>query len=192
MFLIALGSNLPSEAGSSARTLVTALNMLPDAGLMPVAVSRFYRSAAFPAGSGPDYVNACAVLRSDTAQTPDAVLAALHHIEAVLGRVRDRRWQARKVDLDLLAAGNTVLPDAETQRLWRDLPLDRQMREAPTRLIVPHPRLQDRAFVLIPLAEIAPLWRHPLTGHTVKEMCDALPDDEKSGMMPVSAPFGKD
>ncbi|RWR19857.1 2-amino-4-hydroxy-6-hydroxymethyldihydropteridine diphosphokinase [Sinirhodobacter populi] len=192
MFLIALGANLSSDAGAPAQTLTAALSRLDDDGFTLSAVSRFYRSPAFPAGSGPDYVNACAALKAAPGLTPETVLAALHRVEDGLGRVRTERWQARRIDLDLIAAGDTLLPDAETHRSWRDLPLARQMREVPAMPIVPHPRLQDRAFVLIPLAEIAPHWRHPVIGKTVQEMLDALPEDEKAALTPLSAPFGED
>ncbi len=182
-FLIALGANLPSAAGLPAQTLAAALERMPEQGLVLAAVSRFYRSPAFPAGSGPDYVNACAVLCAEA--TPAQVLDRLHAIEAALGRVRSERWQARRIDLDLIAAGQTVLPDAEGQAAWRALPLERQMRETPSELILPHPRLQDRGFVLIPLAEIAPGWRHPATGQSVAEMAAALPEAEKAALVPL-------
>ncbi|RLL64117.1 2-amino-4-hydroxy-6-hydroxymethyldihydropteridine diphosphokinase [Paenirhodobacter hankyongi] len=182
-FLIALGANLPSAVGLPAQTLAAALEKMAEQGLALIAVSRFYRSPAFPAGSGPDYVNACAVLAAEA--TPGAVLARLHAIEEELGRIRTERWQARKIDLDLIAAGHMVLPDAEAQAAWRALPLERQMRETPAELILPHPRLQDRGFVLIPLAEIAPGWRHPATGRTVTEMAAALPEAEKAALVPL-------
>lgn len=182
-FLIALGSNLPSAAGRPEQTLAAALEMMAARGLALIAVSRFYRSPAFPAGSGPDYVNACAVVSAEAA--PAEVLARLHAIEEELGRIRTERWQARKIDLDLIAAGHMVLPDAEAQAAWRALPLERQMRETPAELILPHPRLQDRGFVLIPLAEIAPGWRHPATGRTVTEMAAALPEAEKAALVPL-------
>ncbi|MFD2842150.1 2-amino-4-hydroxy-6-hydroxymethyldihydropteridine diphosphokinase [Paracoccus cavernae] len=79
------------------------------------------------------------------------------------------------IDLDLLALGGQVFPDEQGQTAWRDLPLEEQMRRAPEELILPHPRLQDRGFVLAPLAEVAPLWRHPIIGATVAEMLTALP-----------------
>ncbi len=187
-FLIALGSNLCSEAGSPAQTLVAALARLAGEGLGLRALSRFYRSPAFPAGSGPDYVNACAAVTA--AMAPAAVLAALHRIEASLGRSRKARWESRGIDLDLLAAGAALLPDAATQAGWRNLPLAAQMRTAPDRLILPHPRLAERAFVLIPLAEIAPLWRHPASNETVAMMLAALPKAEKAALVPFCAPFG--
>ncbi|MCT2540428.1 2-amino-4-hydroxy-6-hydroxymethyldihydropteridine diphosphokinase [Sedimentimonas flavescens] len=179
-FLVALGSNLPSETGYSAETVRSALANLPAEGLHLMAVSRFYRSPAFPAGSGPDFVNACAVVRGNMG-APEA-LAALHRVEEALGRSRTHRWEARKIDLDLLAMGDAVLPDPETLTRWTNLPLEAQKCETPDQLIVPHPRMADRAFVLIPLAEIAPLWRHPVSGKTVAEMVSALPEAEKAGL----------
>ena len=162
--------------------------MLSGEGLRLRALSRFWRSPAFPAGAGPDYVNACAVVSA--ALPPEAVLQALHRIEARLGRIRATRWGARGIDLDLLAAGDAILPDAATEASWRALPLAEQMQHAPETLILPHPRLADRAFVLIPLAEIAPLWRHPATGKTVSEMLAALDAAEKAAMTPFYTPFG--
>jgi len=189
-FVIALGSNLVSNFGGSARTLVAALAQLGKFGLPLCALSRFYHSPAFPAGSGPDYVNACAILTSDMG--PDAVLDLLHRVEARFGRERKTRWASRGIDLDLIAMGQTVLPDAQEQARWRALPIEEQMSRAPEQLILPHPRLQDRAFVLIPLAEIAPGWCHPATGASVIEMLAALPEAEKAALRPFVAPYEGD
>ncbi|SDE14667.1 2-amino-4-hydroxy-6-hydroxymethyldihydropteridinediphosphokinase [Paracoccus isoporae] len=176
LVLIALGANLSSSAGSPAKTLKAALiSLAAHPGLTLRQVSRFYATPAHPAGSGPDYVNACAALDAATA-TAGAVLGVLHELEANLGRIRDGgRWAARGIDLDLLAMEDQILPDRATQDRWRGLDPERQARIAPDRLILPHPRMQDRGFVLVPLAEIAAGWRHPATGQSVAEMRDALP-----------------
>lgn len=159
---------------------------MPAEGLGVRRLSRFWRTPAHPAGSGPDYVNAAAVIATGLA--PAEVLAALHRIEAALGRMRDAgRWQSRGIDLDLLAMDDAVLPDAATQDRWRALAPETQARLAPETLILPHPRLQDRGFVLAPLAEIAPCWRHPRTGLTVARMLDDLPAQALAGMAPMGS-----
>lgn len=140
------------------------------------AVSRFYATPCFPPGAGPDYVNAAA----EIAVPGDArqVLDLLNRIEAQFGRDRVRRWGRRTLDLDLIAQGQTVLPDRATYGGWFDLALEDQMTQSPDELILPHPRLHERAFVLVPLADIAPDWRHPVLGSTVRDMLDALPADD--------------
>ncbi len=179
---IALGANLSSAIGPPIVTLGKAVAALKKLYTIQ-SVSTFYSTPAFPKGSGPDYVNAVVTFFTDKAATD--VLAALHDIESHLGRVRQDRWGARAVDLDLLFLGDVVLPDADTQSDWRRLPLDRQIGSTPDQLILPHPRMQDRSFVLVPLAEIAPDWVHPLTGQTVLNMRDALPADEIASVCPV-------
>ncbi|WP_065169961.1 2-amino-4-hydroxy-6-hydroxymethyldihydropteridine diphosphokinase [Paracoccus sp. MKU1] len=187
LVLVALGANLPSSAGLPADSLRFALRKilkLPE--VVPVAVSRFWFTPAFPAGSGPEYVNAAASFRCSL--SPEQLLRELHAIEAELGRSRDgARWQSRGLDLDLLAHGDLVLPDVPAQDHWRGLPPEEQALHAPERLILPHPRLQDRGFVLMPLAEIAPNWVHPRLGRSVAQMLAALPPEALAEMRPASA-----
>jgi len=180
---IALGGNWPSQFGTPDQTIGSALGDIARVVGAIVAVSRFFRTPAFPIGSGPDFVNAAVLVR--TVRSAKSIVGELHAIEARYGRERTTRWGGRTLDLDLLFLGESVLPDPAMQRRWAELPPDLQRVETPVDLILPHPRLQDRGFVLIPLVEIAPLWRHPLTGRSVAEMAAALPAADREGICPV-------
>lgn len=170
--IIALGSNVGFGGAGPSVVLDGALEALIDEGFVIRACSRYYRTPAFPAGAGPDFVNAAAVTESTL--SAGEVLSRLHAVEARMGRQREVRWGARTLDLDLVAMGQQVLPDAKTHEYWRDLPLELQKTKVPPELIVPHPRLAERAFVLVPLMDVAPDWCHPVTGCSVRDMCGAL------------------
>lgn len=171
--LIGMGGNLPSVAGEPAQTLLSAVLNLSCEGLSVRAVSRFFATPSFPDGTAPDYVNVAVGVASDL--SPSAILDVLHRIEHRFGRVREQRWGMRTLDLDLLAVGQCVLPDRPTFLAWSDLERSGQATTAPGQLILPHPRMQDRAFVLIPLADIAPDWVHPVLGQSVADMRAGLP-----------------
>ena len=186
ILLIALGANLPLDGMPPAQTLLRAAEELRRAGLSPLRLSQIYATPCFPAGAGPDYVNAAAAAPLPPGLGPQDVLALLHRIEAAHGRTRETRWGMRTLDLDLLAFGQTVLPDAAMQTRWRNLDPALQRRETPDGLILPHPRLQDRAFVLIPLLDVAPDWTHPLTGQTVAQMAAALSPEDRAEIRPLA------
>lgn len=181
---LALGGNLDLDGVLPQEVMAQALLSLQLPAFVLHSQSRFFQTPCFPVGAGPDYVNAAAVFLCSL--RPKDVLAHLHHVEQEFGRTRDKRWGGRTLDIDLLAMGDTVLPDAATYAAWRDLPLDQQSQQAPDQLILPHPRLQDRAFVLIPLMDVAPDWCHPVSGLTVREMCAALPAADRDAVLPIS------
>ena len=159
MIMIGLGGNLTSpEFGPPIKVLADALVHLQQAGVRLVGCSPWYKSAPIPASDQPWFVNSVAHI--ETALAPQALLALLHRTEMRLGRRRvdDARWAARIIDLDLLAYGDHVTGDGETIRS----------------LHLPHPRLGGRAFVLAPLAALAPSWRHPVSGRTASEMLALL------------------
>ena len=176
--LIAFGANLPFGEQRPDVTIVQAIKALAELGLGIESVSKLYRTPCFPRGAGPDYVNAAARVTPRQDLSAQDVLAILHRVEDATGRARGDRWAGRTLDIDLLACGDSVLPDHDTQGRWRNLPFRDQLRLAPDRLILPHPRLQDRAFVLVPLADVAPDWVHPLLGLSVAQMLSRRPADE--------------
>ena len=182
--LIALGANMPVKGENPDDTLPRALRRLNDLGIAVAAQSRLYRTPCFPAGAGPDFVNAAAALRTDL--HPQKLLELLHQVEAEFGRERHVRWGARTLDLDLLACGDTILPDPTEQRSWMNLPPEQQRTCAPDQLILPHPRLQERAFVLVPLRDVAPDWCHPVLGRTVRQMCASLPAPDRDAVIAIA------
>jgi 2-amino-4-hydroxy-6-hydroxymethyldihydropteridine diphosphokinase len=153
VILIALGSNLPSRAGNSRETLRAALRALAQNGVTLLQVSAFYATPAWPDPSDPSYVNA--VAQVETTLAPDVLMARLHEVEREFGRVRDVRNAPRTLDLDLLD-------------------YDGRVEGGPP--VLPHPRIEQRAFVLVPLADVAPLWKHPVSGRNVRALIDALPE----------------
>lgn len=178
---IAMGANQTSEQGSPRETLEAALALLVSRGISVDAKSTWMTSPAWPEGSGPEYVNGAAQV--SCALSPSSLLAVLHKVETMLGRVRGgERWGARPCDLDLLASGSTVAPNAV---VWRHM--EAAAPETPRdTLLLPHPQMHRRAFVLKPLSEFASHWRHPILGRTVSEMLAALPENERRDVKPLT------
>ena len=159
--LIALGSNLGDRAGLLLGGLarLSALDGFELAGLSQV----YETEPVGPAGQGP-YLNA--VLRGRSELTPRELLREMLRIEASLGRLRQQRWGPRTLDLDLLDYGGLVLEEPG--------------------LRLPHPRLHQRPFVLVPLGDVAPDWRHPTLRKTAVELLGSL---DSTGVKPWQAAY---
>lgn len=155
MILVALGANLPSRVGLPADTLTAAMAELGLRGVRPVATSSLHVTQAWPDPSDPPFVNAVSVI--ETTLSPSMLLDALNGIERGFGRVRGTPNAPRALDLDLLDYNGLV-------------------QDGPP--ILPHPRMHRRSFVLLPLAEVAPDWRHPVSRKTVRQLIAALSEAE--------------
>lgn len=157
MILVAIGANLPADGMASplATCEAAVARLAAEPGITVLARSRWYESEPVPASDQPWYVNG--MLRVATAMDPRLLLARLHAIEDSFGRVRRVRNEARPLDLDLIDHDGTVLGGEAGGP------------------VLPHPRAHERAFVLLPLADLAPGWRHPVSGRSVTELLAALP-----------------
>jgi|TARA_B110000261_G_scaffold33155_1_gene38233 2-amino-4-hydroxy-6-hydroxymethyldihydropteridine diphosphokinase len=181
--LVALGGNLPSSVGEPGKTLTYAMANLRLCTNSLMYRSRFFSTPCFPVGYGPDYVNGAVEFKFRG--EANELLDILHEIEAMFGRARDARWCGRVLDLDLLTFGDIIAPSLNGYAQWRDMPLSQQIQQTPKEMILPHPRLQDRAFVLGPLMDIAPDWRHPVFGLTVRQMYGRLSAADRDALRPM-------
>jgi 2-amino-4-hydroxy-6-hydroxymethyldihydropteridine diphosphokinase len=165
VILIALGSNLSHELFGPSRAVIgVAFSALEVLGVRVAARSLLYDSAPVPASDQPSFVNAAAAV--ETALGPRELMHLLQSVETSFGRVRRTRNEARTLDLDLVAYDDLVVEEED--------------------LVLPHPRLQDRAFVLLPLRDVAPSWRHPKLGRTVDELIAALPEAALQGTRAIA------
>ena len=181
--IVAIGSNQRLFNSSSSDVLSTALSRIAGSVGQITSLSRFFRTPAFPKGSGPDFVNAALVVRAQG--SANEILEKLHAIEHELGRVRETRWGQRTIDIDLIAVDQNILPDSETFKKWQLLPFSQQTKIAPDQLVLPHPRMQDRAFVLAPMMDLCSDWVHPVIQKSVSQMYDVLNGQDKAEVMPL-------
>lgn len=152
---VALGANMPFEGVVGPALLARAVAAMQTAGLVPRALSGVWETEAWPQGSGqPDYYNAVAELDA-AGMTPQQLYAVLSQIERNFGRERREKWAPRTLDLDIVAMSDLAGTFDELE--------------------LPHRRMHERAFVLAPLAEIAPDWRHPVLKMSASELLAALP-----------------
>ncbi len=155
MILIAIGANLPGTDGAApletCKAAAEAVRAIP--GLNFVALSTWYRTAAIPVSSQPDYCNGMVRLEGEI--DPVTLLKALQEIEARFGRERSVLNAARRLDLDIISLNGIIRATPDP--------------------VLPHPRAHQRAFVLRPLLDVAPAWRHPVLRQNVTTLLAELP-----------------
>ncbi|MFN4013815.1 MAG: 2-amino-4-hydroxy-6-hydroxymethyldihydropteridine diphosphokinase [Reyranella sp.] len=169
---VGAGANLPHPSyGPPAETLRAALLELDRRGGRVLRCSRWYRTAPVPVSDQPWYVNVVAEVA--TTLSADDLLLTLHEIEELFGRVRSVPNAPRLIDLDLLDFRGEIAPPGAGKA------------------VLPHPRMAARAFVLRPLADLAPAWRHPVSGASIHDLLGTLPADQAAEpFLPAGLPFG--
>lgn len=155
MIYIGAGANLPGRFNAPEQAILASKDALAAEGIRIVKSSPVYQTPPMGPAGQPPYMNA--VFEVHTHQSPGVLLDNLHKIETAFGRKRRERWGARVLDLDLI---------------------DYQGLKQPHRPVLPHPSIADRAFVLVPLRDIAPNWRHPVSGKAIDTLISAFSDGE--------------
>ncbi|MBC7322440.1 MAG: 2-amino-4-hydroxy-6-hydroxymethyldihydropteridine diphosphokinase [Acetomicrobium sp.] len=143
-----VGIGLGSNMGDRLNNLRTAVQLLKNAGFIVKKQSDVFETPPFGVKEQPYFLNACLLAESD--MEPKKILRLLKSIELKMGRKRRMRWGPREIDLDILFMDNLIYRDDE--------------------LAIPHPRLQERPFIIVPLFQICPKWKHPLLGVTVEDL----------------------
>jgi len=165
--VLALGANLPSRWGAPPATFARAVAMLSAAGFTLHSVSSLYRTRAVGPGLQDGYYNA--VIAGYSSVPPAVLLRAAKRIERAAGRRRGRTWGPRPLDIDLIDFKGLRLGTAGRQRV-------------PGQLILPHPELHKRSFVLVPLAEALPHWHHPQSGVSAATLLKRLDVNARRGV----------
>jgi len=171
--LVGLGANCPGPWGKPADTIARALREIARAGVIVEAVSAFYETAAVGRAGQPAYVNAAALIY--THLPPEALLRLLKRIEREAGRRGGSPWGPRTLDIDILDyKGRT--------EHWRGRH-PRFARAGARPLILPHPWIETRPFVLRPLLDVAPNWRHPVTKRSARALWRAVASGREGEVM---------
>ncbi len=164
MILVAIGSNVEGPWGTPRQTVEHALAELDRPPLRLVRASRLITTAPMGVHDQPDFINAVAII--ETELDAPQLLAHLHDLELAADRRRSLRWGPRTLDLDLIDHDGRIITEHDDVRTRHGL------------MVLPHPGIAERAFVLAPIAEIAPDWRHPVSGESAAEMLARLAEGD--------------
>ena len=168
MIFLALGSNLSSSFGDRFENINLAISHLEDYEIQIIKKSNFYETYSYPNKENPKFINI--VISVKTYLSPVDLMSVLLFIEVKLERKRNKKNDPRTCDIDIIDYNNQVL-DFKYKNL---------------NLTVPHKELIFRNFVLLPLQEISPEWKHPITKENINTLIDKLPEDDKNSILMIN------
>lgn len=169
MIIISLGSNVAGRWGDPATTIRRALNELNRSNITILRYSALYCTSPYGVTDQPLFLNAAAVVR--TGLPPLVLLSMLKELENQAGRIHTRRWGPRALDVDIIDYNGRIM----TWSPPRCQPINlRRGKHGAYPLILPHPQMQSRHFVLRPMQDIAPFWHHPVSGRSIKQLIARL------------------
>ena len=168
MIILSLGSNLPSHFGNRFDNLKFAMSFLEGYGILIDKKSSFYETPSYPDKNNPKFVNIVISVKTDL--PPVALISVLIHIEEKLGRRRNKKNDPRTCDIDIIDYNSEVL----------------DFRYNNLELVVPHKELTSRNFVLFPLQEILPNWKHPKTKEIISSLIQKLPEDDRKSILKIN------
>ena len=160
---IGIGANIPSPFGNPYQSIQHLIAILPSHGITVIRQARCWRNPAWPDPNDPEFLNTC--IEVNTSLSPDDLLKTLLKIEEQFDRTRTHKNAPRPLDLDII--------DYNGEKIEQD------------NLSLPHPKLQERAFVLLPLFDIAPLWQHPTIKIPIHELLRNLDQEDHEKTIPL-------
>ena len=167
MIILSLGSNLPSRFGDRFDNLKLAINFIETCGIIIDKKSSFYETPSYPDKKNPKFINIVISIKTDL--PPTDLMSVLIYIEEKLDRKRDKKNDPRTCDIDIIDYNNKIFD-------FKYKNLD---------LVVPHKLLTSRNFVLIPLHEILPNWKHPKNKEIISSLIEKLSDEDRKSILKI-------
>ena len=167
MIILSLGSNLPSKFGDRFDNLIFALSLIESNGILINKKSSYYETPSYPDQKNPKFINI--IVSVKTHLKPIDLMTLLISIEKKMGRKRDIKNEPRTCDIDIIDYNNEII----------------NHKDKNLSLIITHKELSLRNFVLVPLYEIFPEWKHPKTKEIITSLIDKLPQEERKSILKV-------
>ncbi len=175
---LALGSNLPHGGMEPLQVIRAAIAALKDLGLDQIKISGFYRTEPVPKSDQPDFINC--VITGETSHKALEILDICQSVEQSFGRDRSIRWGARTLDIDIIDYDHQLYPSIDT---WHAVADNMEATTVMPELLLPHPFMHQRAFVLRPLCDLVPDWRHPVYRKTAADLLSEQPEQDRASLV---------